>query len=299
LPLSSGHGRHNIIEAFYDHLFWCFRQNQTVMCNVFFPDCSKEGNARGFSTRPCVGTFLVSGLILEDFMTFRLCIGVLCAGTFVVQLASASIVGPLDTFQSGTTEGWFAGGLGMGSVPPVPPHVVANGGPLGAGDEYLVITSQGGTGAGSKLVALNMSRWAGDYSSISGISMDLRNLGTTDLTIRLLLEDPMFGPPADQAVTTFGAVLPTGDAWTKVFFPISASSLTVLSGNIAPLLTNTTLLRIIDSPTPSDAVTIAGVLGVDNIQAVPEPATWFLTGAALFGLAVKGRRGQGIGSITG
>jgi hypothetical protein len=223
-------------------------------------------------------------------MNLTSCIALFSAGTFLVQVAPASILGPLDTFQSGTTEGWFAGGLGMGNVPPVPPHVVANGGPLGPGDEYLMITSQGGNGPGSKLAAINTSQWAGDYSTIGGIAMDLRNLGTTDLTIRLLLEDPLFGPPADQAVTTFGAVLPVGGAWTSVFFPISPASTTVLSGNINTLLRNTTLLRIIDSPTPTDAVPIAGVLGVDNIRAVPEPATWLLTGAALLGFALKRQR---------
>jgi len=55
-----------------------------------------------------------------------------------------------------------------------------------------------------------------------------------------------------------------------------AFALTVLSGDVNSLLGNTTLIRIIDSPTPTTAVSIAGVLGVDNISAanvVPEPST--------------------------
>jgi hypothetical protein len=46
---------------------------------------------------------------------------------------------------------------------------------------------------------MNATQWAGDYlaAGIDGIAMDLRNLGTTDLTVRLLLEDPMGAPPAN------------------------------------------------------------------------------------------------------
>ena len=100
----------------------------------------------------------------------------------------------------------------------------------------------------------------------------------------------MLGPPADQAVTTFGAFLPAGGSWTHVFFAISPSSMTLLSGNINALLGNTTLLRIIDSPTPTDAVPIAGVLGVDNIAAVPEPATLLVSAVALLGFTLRRRR---------
>src|SRR4051812_39247395 len=107
------------------------------------------------------------------------------------QVASGAVIGQIDTFQNGTTDGWFAGGLGMGSVPAIPPQVVANGGPQGTGDRYLQVTGIGGNGPGSKIAAINMTQWAGNYLSpgISGIAMDLKNFGSTDLTIRLLFED--------------------------------------------------------------------------------------------------------------
>jgi hypothetical protein len=204
-------------------------------------------------------------------------------------VARAAVIGQVDTFQDGTTDGWFAGGLGMGQIPPNPPHVVPSGGPAGVGDQYLVITSQGGTGAGSRLVAINGAQWAGDYlaAGISFISADLKNLGTTDLTIRLLFEDPMGGPPVDEAVTTFGAFLPVGSDWTHVVFAITPGDLTVVTGSVTAVLSNTTLLRIIDSPTPGDAVTIAGVLGVDNIAAVPEPSAVLLVGCGLALIAFR------------
>jgi len=197
------------------------------------------------------------------------------ATLWLTRAAGGAVIGPLDTFQDGTTDGWFAGGLGRGAVPPVPPQVVADGGPQGTGDSYLQVTARGGNGPGSKIAVINTAQWAGDYltSGISGIGMDLRNFGTTDLTIRLLFEDPIMGPPADQAVTTSSTFLPSGGGWIHAFFPISTTAMTVLSGNVTTLLSNTTLIRIIDSPEPTDAISIVGVLGIDNINATPENAT--------------------------
>ena len=212
------------------------------------------------------------------------------AAVSLTYFASAATI---DTFQDGTTDGWFAGGLGTGQTPPVPPQVIANGGPAGVGDQFLQITGLGGSGAGSRIVAINGSQWAGNYlgSGINAIAMDLNNLGNSILTIRLLFEDPMMAPPVDEAVTTFGITLPVGSGWTHVVFPISPASMTVISGDVNTLLGNTTLLRIIDSPTPTDAVTIAGVLGVDNIASVaPEPAMFMPVLGALGLLFLRRRR---------
>jgi hypothetical protein len=217
----------------------------------------------------------------------------LFTATFVtLQLASAVTMGQVDTFQIGTTEGWFAGGGPNGGVPPIPPQVIANGGPLGVGDQFLQITASTPGGAGSRVVALNASQWAGNYlaAGVTGIAMDLKNLGTTDLTIRLLFENPIPGPPTDEAVTTFGASLPAGAGWSHFSFPISPSSLTTIFGNVNALLSNTTVLRIINASGATEADTLQGVLGVDNIQAVPEPATFLLAGLALTGLGLFRRR---------
>lgn len=94
--------------------------------------------------------------------------------------AQAATIGQIDTFEDGTTQGWTVGLLG--AVHPAPPANVADGGPLGAGDNYLALTSLGGSGAGSKLVVLNPAQWAGDYLTLglTTITMDLRNSGTTE-----------------------------------------------------------------------------------------------------------------------
>jgi PEP-CTERM motif-containing protein len=200
----------------------------------------------------------------------------------------AATLGQTDTFQNLTTDNWFAGGLGTGSVPPVPPHVVATGGPAGAGDAFLQITAGGGDGPGSKLVAINAAQWAGNYltAGISGIAMDLKNLGATPLDIRLLVEDPMMAPPLDEAVSTVGFVLPAGSGWQRAFFPLSPTSFTAVMGSVNAALGHATLLRIIHSTTAGDAEAVVGALGVDNITAVPEPSTLLLLAAGLGAIAV-------------
>jgi len=131
-------------------------------------------------------------------------------------------IGLTDTFTT-DEQNWFAGGLAPPfSIPPVPPDQKPTGGPGGAGDGFLQITATGGAGAGSRLVAINGSQWTGNYlaAGVNTIAMDLQNQGATDLTIRLLFENPMGGPPTDEAVTSFGAVLPAHSAWMHFLFPV-------------------------------------------------------------------------------
>src|SRR5687768_4371857 len=110
------------------------------------------------------------------------------AGSVVPPFAGAVTVGQIDTFQDGTTENWFAGGGPFGAVPPVPPTNIPTGGPGGSTDRYLHIAATGGSGAGSRLTAINGTQWTGNYltAGVNAISIDVNNLGTTDLSLRLL-----------------------------------------------------------------------------------------------------------------
>jgi hypothetical protein len=214
-------------------------------------------------------------------------------------------VGQVDTFEDGTTQGWTVGAdLEEGS--PFAPAIVPGDGPGGANDNYLRLRSRGGTGPGSRLTAFNVSQWTGDYlaAGITGVSMDVRNFGPSDLTLRLLLLGP-FGPtgPEHIAVTTTGVALPAGGQWTSVFFPLTLpGSLNMLRGTAAGALSDLVELRLFHNPLPvfggpggNSSPAVQTTVGVDNIRAmgastvVPEPSTVALLGTGILALAAGAR----------
>jgi hypothetical protein len=208
-----------------------------------------------------------------------------CAAAIASTPAGAITPGQIDDF-SGSLQGWSDGGAS-----PNPPELIGDDGPGGTGDSYMLLTSTGVQSAGGKLVVLNDQQWAGNYTAagVTEIEMDLRNLGRTDLSMRLLFEDPTNGAPKNQAITTSAFVLPAGGDWTHVSFAVGASDLTALFGSATVVLSNTTQIRLYHGTAlgyPGNP--IAAKLGVDNIAAVPEPASWALmiAGLGLIGVAV-------------
>lgn len=203
---------------------------------------------------------------------------------------SAVSFGQIDDFEDGTTQNW--GVSLLGSPHPSPPLNEPDGGPSGAGDNYMRLTSVGGQGAGSRMTVLNPAQWAGDYlaAGFPTIRMDVNNLGSTDLNLRLLFEDPTVGPPDNIAISTDSILVLAGSGWRTVDFPISPAFLSPELGSVIDALANTTILRIFHSPIldfPGPAVVAA--LGVDNIQAVPEMSAGgvSLAAAGILGIAVR------------
>jgi hypothetical protein len=151
----------------------------------------------------------------------------------------------------------------------------------------LQVSAIGGLGGpGSRLVAFAGPGWSGDYlsSGVTQIEMDLRNFGSTELTLRLLLA----GPANSSAISTTPVVLAAGSAWQRVSFGVTVDALT---GSPALALAEVNQLRLFHSTTPvSPGETIAARLGVDNVTAVPEPTTALLLGAGLLFLWTRRRR---------
>jgi hypothetical protein len=136
-----------------------------------------------------------------------------------IALPAAAIPIMPDTFEDGTTMGW-----GVGAQSPLPPQNIADGGPGGPGDAYLELRASGNDAPGGRLSVLNAAQWMGDYlaAGITGIQMDVRNFGPSDLTLRLLLEHfDMPGPPTDVALTVDGVFVPAGGNWTTVVFDLT------------------------------------------------------------------------------
>jgi len=200
----------------------------------------------------------------------------------------------VQTFEDGTTQGWISGGGPSGGGAPFPPTNIGSGGPSGVDDSFLQITGTGLPGPGGRLVANNFTEWGGDYATVGVdfISMDLKNLGSSDLYVRLLLENPLVGPPTDVAITD-AFFLPAGSDWQGYAFSVQPSDLIVLAGDVDALLSDVTALRIFSSQAPIfPADPLAGVLGVDNIGVaiptpVPEPASGLLVLVAFAGIALR------------
>jgi hypothetical protein len=229
--------------------------------------------------------------------------GVFVASLILSAQAAALPIG-VDNFEDGTTQGWVVNLLGLGSHP-APPTNNADGGPLGPGDNYLLVTALGGGGTGSRLTVLNASQWAGNYLTGTPIDivMDARNLGSTDLHLRLEFEDPTVGPPTNIAFSTNPIVLPAGGGWTPITFTIVPANFTAGLGSVDDALANTTILRIYHSvaanfPNPVTPIDpVLAQLGLDNIgiviEAVPEPATALLLLIGAAAAAVRYRRTDG------
>jgi len=181
----------------------------------------------------------------------------------------------IETFSA--QNGWDSG-----DPNPNPPVLVANSGPLGAGDNALRVTSNGGTGPGSRLIVFNTTVWTGDYlaAGILALAADLRNSGSTSLSMRVAVDGP-----GGRFVST-AMVITAFSGWLHSVFDIRPASLTSVGGSdAAATMAGVTELRILHSSSADyRGARISSGFLVDNIQAVPEPAAaaiWCLAGAGM------------------
>ncbi|MEA2553376.1 MAG: hypothetical protein QOJ65_1552 [Fimbriimonadaceae bacterium] len=217
--------------------------------------------------------------------------GILGAAVALVLGASTGsaygvVLGQIDTFEDGSTDGWVNSLLGRGG--PNPPINVSTGGPGGTDDNYMLLTSSGSPGPGGKMVVINPAQWSGDYigGGVTTLTMALNNFGDTELHLRILFEKVAPGSgPTDVAGSTDAFVIAPHSGWVNATFDVTPGALTSLLGSVDNALSDATVIRLYHNSAgpgfpPGD---IAASLGVDNIRAVPEPGTLtaFLVGGAI------------------
>lgn len=199
-------------------------------------------------------------------------------------VANAQVtIGQLDDFQEGTLLNW-AGGATLENIP--------DGGPGGVADRYLQVTSHGGFGGGSRLATYNGAQWSGNYTAagVSAIDVFLRNLGPTELHVRVVLFD--LDGVDERWTSNTPHILAPGSGWQRLTFSITEDDVTRVqgTGSYANLMLDVDRLMIRhQSGAPAaEGEAIAGVLGIDNVRAaVPEPTT---AAVLLIGLAAIARR---------
>ena len=178
---------------------------------------------------------------------------------------------------------WSNGGVGNA----IPVTNIPNGGPGGAGDSYIQVTSDG-NGSGGKLTAFNRDQWLGNYitAGVTGIEVDLMNQGSVDLSIRLAFKT---GPGNNGAngYLTQAMLLPVGSGWQHFTISLAPSDLIPVGGP-APwdsfFIGEVRFIHEVGT-TSLSGTPVVGQLGIDNIRAVPEPATTTLVTGTLVALA--------------
>jgi hypothetical protein len=196
-------------------------------------------------------------------------------------------LGQIDTFDSGTMQGWLNA------------YSIAPGGPAGISDNMLTVYAAG-SGLPLRLQALNQSQWSGNYlaAGVTGIEMDLQ-VGApqpSTMPIRIAIrESTSSGIPSGYA-STASFTLPNDGQWHHASFSLLPGDLTPVGSpqTLATDLANVAELGIIDAAAPSTQgdEPITGTTGfyVDNIHAVPEPASISILLPGIVGVALLRRR---------
>ncbi len=215
-----------------------------------------------------------------------LCLLVLLSFT---RSAGAITLGQVDTFQGIANPAEVNWRNGANTVALVP-----SGGPAGAGDAYMQLSADGG-GQGGRLVAQTYtvppsftSQWTGNYigAGVTAIEFDLLNQSAVTLSIRIAFKTDT-GQASSGYLSLQRAVLAPGSGWQHFSIQITPTMLAAIGG---PAAYNTFFqngfveMRIINEAgtTNLNGDPVVGMLGIDNIRAIPEPTVTALAAAGLF-----------------
>ena len=188
--------------------------------------------------------------------------------TYSVPMAlGLPVIGRIDTFGDGTTQGWSGSYTGYTPLP----MLVTSDGPAGPNDGFMEISTNG-----FHLATRNHSRaWTGDYLSVGvqAVSLDLIHL-TGDVDIRLRLS--LFGPGGMFSTVERTPSLRGQAGWFRHTFGLTARDLVHVAdgtGRLEDTLRGVTKILIrhdgaTPSPPRSHPPHIIASVGIDNITAI-------------------------------
>ena len=204
--------------------------------------------------------------------------------------AGAAVPGQIDNFEDGTIQNWGSG-ASLANI--------ASGGPAGVNDNFLELSR---TSSPFHLTTKNTLQWAGDYTSVAAMEMDLNALVVPPQNgVRIMVLGP-------GGAFTSTVPQPVAPGWSHYSFSLGAADMTHVVGSGAgwtdPLtndlgltLSNVSHLLIRNDPTGPTNVGqhpahVIGTFGIDNIEAVPipEPATIILLVTAIAVTILRRRR---------
>ncbi|WP_454047853.1 T9SS type A sorting domain-containing protein [Chryseobacterium sp. Marseille-Q8038] len=173
-------------------------------------------------------------------------------------------LGQVDDFQDFTTRNWTKNNT-------IPNANIFDGGPLGAGDNFLRVSSNG-SGSNLNLMTFNNAQWTGSFTSagITYISMDVRNSGSEIIYLRLSFRYSVSSTQQEVWSTTNPIAVIPGAGWKKISFPINQASVVRVSGlnPYSTTFSHVQEMRILHNDAPSwDSDPITATLDIDNIRA--------------------------------
>jgi hypothetical protein len=178
-------------------------------------------------------------------------------------MGQAITLGQLDTFTTGT-DNW------IGSSPSL-----AMGGPGGAADQFLRL--QSGPGFSPKMAARNITQWLGNYplAGVDSVTLQVANFGVSAIELRVAV----FGSAGQEFTSTVSSTIAADGVWRSFSFSLASSALTSVGANndYAGAMAGVTNFMFRHNPgAPTGAgnhPNFTGVMGIDNVRAVPEPTS--------------------------
>lgn len=202
-----------------------------------------------------------------------------CGFAFVVaSQAFAVTLNSPETFENGGTGQW-SGGVSFSNVMDAP---------SGGGTRALEVSTS------TRLALYNQTTdYAGDFltAGVTGVRVWMRNPGNLPLSMRLVLHS---GNQVDRWTSSSALTLAAGSDWTLHTFSVASSDLLHVQGSQSYAESMGDVWRVMfrhDVTGSANGTNIpGGVVRLDNIEVVPEPATISALAVGLLGVRRRFKR---------